>query len=154
MFWNLSQAPVGSCKCLRFSKSFLAILTCQIIMGDRVWTFWTQLNVCYGQKLIIWENPVVVKLHSHSVRCIQPTVFSLIPNQHQPAATSQPAVIFSRNKSAPASGHSTANRVNIYKPLRTNTLQTESPPTELCITDYTILHPLLARIYTAVVAVG
>jgi len=148
MFRNLSQAPIGSCKFLRFSKSFLAILTCQIIMGDRVWTFWTQLNVCYGQKLIIWENPVVVKLHSHSVRCIQPTVFSLIPNQHQTA------VFFSHNKSAPATSHSTANRVNIYKPLRTNTLQTESPPTELCITDYTILHPLLARIYTAVVAVG
>ena len=37
--------------------------------------------------------------------------FSLIPNQHQPAATSQPAVLFSHNKSAPVTSHNTANRV-------------------------------------------
>jgi len=36
--------------------------------------------------------------------------FSLTPNQHQPAVTSQPAVIFYHNKSAPATSHSTANR--------------------------------------------
>jgi len=39
--------------------------------------------------------------------------FSLTSNQHQSAATSQPAVLFSYNKSAPATSHSTANRVNI-----------------------------------------
>ena len=38
--------------------------------------------------------------------------FSFTPNQHQPAATSQPAVLFSHNKSASATSHSTANRVN------------------------------------------
>ena len=37
--------------------------------------------------------------------------FSLTPNQHQLATTSQPAVLLSYNKSAPATSHSTANRV-------------------------------------------
>ena len=37
--------------------------------------------------------------------------FSLTQNQHQPPATSHPAVLFSQNKSAPATSHSQLNRV-------------------------------------------
>ena len=45
--------------------------------------------------------------------------FFLTPNQHQPAATSQPAVLLSHNKLAPATSHSTATRVTVYgKTLR------------------------------------
>jgi len=43
--------------------------------------------------------------------------FSLTPNQYQPTATSQPAVFFSHNKSAPAISDSTANRVIVTLPF-------------------------------------
>ena len=55
-------------------------------------------------------------VHENHIRCVrlacQPTsqqYCSLIPNQHQPPATSQSAVLFSHNKSAPAISHSQAN---------------------------------------------
>jgi len=40
--------------------------------------------------------------------------FSQTQNQQQPAAISQPVVLFSHNKSAPATSHSTANRVIVF----------------------------------------
>ena len=43
--------------------------------------------------------------------------FSLTPNQHQSTATSQPAVLFSHNKSAPAISDSTANKVTVTLPF-------------------------------------
>jgi hypothetical protein len=40
--------------------------------------------------------------------------FSLTTNQHQPPATSQPAVFFSHNKSAPATTHQPAERGQMF----------------------------------------
>jgi len=37
------------------------------------------------------------------------------PNQYQLASTNQPAVLSSHNKSAPATSHSTANKVNVVE---------------------------------------
>ena len=55
-------------------------------------------------------------LLAQTIRCVclacQPTsqqYYSLILNQHQPPATSQSAVLFSHNKSAPAISHSQTN---------------------------------------------
>ena len=39
---------------------------------------------------------------------------SLILNQHQPPATSQSAILFSHNKSAPTTRHSQVNTVNMH----------------------------------------
>jgi len=54
-------------------------------------------------------------MSGNSIRlACQPTsqqYFSLTQNQHQPPATSHPAVFFSQNKSAPATSHSQPNRV-------------------------------------------
>ena len=57
----------------------------------------------------------------HYIRCVrlacQPTsqqYCSLILNQHQPSATSQSAILFSYNKSAPAISHSQANTAIAY----------------------------------------
>jgi len=62
-------------------------------------------------------NKALTKLGD--IRCVrlacQPTsqqYCSLILNQHQPPATSQSAVLFSHNKSAPAIDHSQTNTMN------------------------------------------
>ena len=55
-------------------------------------------------KLILAFYVLNCRAHIHSVRCIQ--YFSLTSNQHRPVVTSQPTVLFSHNKSAPATNHS------------------------------------------------
>ena len=56
-------------------------------------------------------------LHSVQLAC-QPAsqqCFSLTQNQHQPPATSHPAVLFSYNKSTPATRHSQLNSTAIVR---------------------------------------
>ena len=48
-------------------------------------------------------------MSSSLVAAFSQQYFYLTPNQHQPAATSQPVVFFSHNKSASATSHTTAN---------------------------------------------
>ena len=71
-----------------------------------------------GTFYLLYYQPVsMTRRTSHLTLfiCIQPAIFFL---SHQ-TSTSQPAVLFSHNKLAPATSHSTATRVTVYgKTLR------------------------------------
>ena len=80
---------------------------------------WHQMSWCVTETT---KRSCLAKHLAHRLRCVrlacQPTsqqYCSLILNQHQPPATSQSAVLFFHNKSAPAISHSQANTVNMVK---------------------------------------
>jgi len=67
--------------------------------------------ICIDRCNIITMFVKIMRHYSVLLTC-QPTsqlCFSLTSNQHQPPTTSQSAVFFSHNKSAPATRHGTAN---------------------------------------------
>ena len=91
--------------CLRSSShNFYYIRILLIHWMEMLLHWWCVIGLLMNKK---WK---VTRLSIHSVRLVclpaSQQCFSLTPNQHQPPANSQPAVLFSNNKSAPATSHS------------------------------------------------
>ena len=70
---------------------------------------WTALLLLQKHGITTSDN----EKHSLCSAGNQQQCFSLLPNQHQSSATSQLAVLFSYNKSTPATSHSQPNGANI-----------------------------------------
>jgi len=98
---------------------------------------WCESREGWGADRLQKERKKDVDMVVNSVRLtcqsISQQYCSLILNQHQPPTTSQSAVLFSHNKSAPANSHSQANTAfNIHSNLNTHVAILPSYPHFLC----------------------
>ena len=124
------------------------IVSCSILKAFVLWLPYKMIHIlnntiCMIAAALAWHG-YIMQFVRLACQLTSQQCFSLTPNQHQPLATSQPAVLFSYNKSAPV----TASRIEWVSVVPWNA----SAQTKRCVRFLAIDHILFPYRYCSLIA--